>query len=163
MAAWSFWRAFIEKNVIDSLAVRLYHVYGPGQARGLIPAAMQAAYRNETFRMTPGEQLRDFVYIDDVVDGLAATLTSPEVHGKTYDMGSGVGHQVKAVVHRIFDLMNSRGQYVPGTLGYRPREEMELIAEPATAQIDLNWSAKVPFEEGLVTTVESYRQQIRSL
>ncbi len=163
MAAWLFWRAFIEKNVIDSLAVRLYHVYGPGQARGLIPAAMQAACRNETFRMTPGEQLRDFVYIDDIVDGLVATLTSPDVHGKTYDMGSGVGRQVKAVVQRIFDLMDSRGHYVPGALDYRPHEDMKLIAEPAVAKTDLNWFARVLFEDGLVTTIDAYRRQIRSL
>jgi UDP-glucose 4-epimerase len=163
MAAWLFWRAFVEKNAIDSLAVRLYHMYGPGQVRGLIPAAMQAALRNETFRMTPGEQLRDFVYIDDVVEGLVATLTSPDVHGKTYDIGSGIGRQVKAVVRHIFDLMDSRGQYVLSALEYRPNEEMELIAAPATAKTDLNWIAQVPFEEGIVTTIEAYRRQTRSL
>jgi nucleoside-diphosphate-sugar epimerase len=160
MAAWLFWRAFIEKNPIDSAVVRLYHVYGPQQLRGLIPSAMQAAWQNKIFDMTPGEQWRDFIYITDVIEALLTTLSAPSICSKTYDIGTGVGLQVKTVVQRIFEQLGSRGQYVLGALDYRPNEEMELVASPAAAQIDLKWRAQVQFKEGLTKTIEAYRQQI---
>jgi UDP-glucose 4-epimerase len=160
MAAWLFWRAFIEKNPIDSVAARLYHVYGPQQLRGLIPSAMQAARQHEIFNMTPGEQWRDFIYITDVIEALVTTLSAPNICGKTYDIGTGVGVQVKTVVRRIFEQLGSRGQYVLGALDYRPHEEMKLVALPAATQIDLKWWTQVPFEEGLMKTLEAYRRQI---
>jgi len=162
VAAWSFWRTFIEQHKLDAVAVRLYQVYGPQQVRGLIPAAVQAAQRHARFAMTPGEQWRDFVYVADVVDALSAALTMPNVCGQTYDIGTGVGLQVKTAVRRIFEIMESRGQYVLSALDYRPQEEMELIASPAAAQRDLNWQARVQFEEGIVKTIEAYRRQPES-
>ncbi len=159
MAAWLFWRTFVEKHAIDSAAVRLYHVYGPQQLRGLIAAAMQAAQRDEVFNMTRGEQWRDFIYITDVVEALLITLEAPHAQGKTYDIGTGIGLQVRTVVQRIFQQMNSKGQYVLGALDYRPHEEMELVASPLAAQIDLKWQAQVQFEEGLAKTIEAFRQQ----
>jgi UDP-glucose 4-epimerase len=159
LAAWLFWRAFTEKNAIDSVAVRLFHVYGPEQLRGLIPAAMQAARCNETFNMTPGEQWRDFIYITDASEALVTTLSAPDVRGKTYDIGTGAGLQVRTVVQRIFEQLGSHGRYVLGALDYRAHEEMDLVAAPAAAQIDLKWQAQVQFEEGLTRTLEAYRRQ----
>jgi nucleoside-diphosphate-sugar epimerase len=159
LSAWLFWRAFVEKQDINSLAVRLYHVYGPQQLRGLFPAAMQAAQRHEVFKMTPGEQRRDFVYIDDVVEALVATLTT-HLAQTTYDIGTGRGWQVKTVVARIFELMNSHGRYEVGAMAYRPHEEMELVAAPAAALNGLQWQAQVQLEEGLLKTISAYRQQL---
>jgi UDP-glucose 4-epimerase len=159
MAAWLFWRAFIEKNPIDSVAVRLYHVYGPQQLRGLIPAALQAAQRDEVFNMTRGEQWRDFIYITDVIEALLTTVSAPNVRGKTYDIGTGIGLQVRTAVQRIFEQPGSRGRYVLGALDYRPHEEMELVATPAAARLDLKWQAQVQFEEGLAKTIEDFYRQ----
>jgi len=162
VAAWSYWQTFIQQHQLEAVAVRLYYVYGPQQRRGLIPAAVQAAQRHERFEMTPGEQRRDFVYVTDVVDALIAALTTPGVCGQTYDIGTGVGLQVKTVVQHISEITHSRGQYVLGALDYRPNEEMELIATPAAAQRDLNWQAQVSFDEGIVKTIDAYRRQVGS-
>jgi nucleoside-diphosphate-sugar epimerase len=163
VAAWSFWRDFTHQHQLDAAAVRLYYVYGPQQIRGLIPAAVQAAQSHERFDMTAGEQWRDFVYVTDVIDGLLAALTAPNVCGQTYDIGTGVGLQVKTAVQRIFEIMESRGQYALGALAYRPHEEMELIASPEAAQRELNWRAQISFEAGLVKTIEAYRRQLGSV
>jgi len=163
VAAWSFWRTFIQQHELDAVAVRLYYVYGPHQIHGLIPTAVRAAQRHERFEMTPGEQWRDFVYVSDVIDALVAALTTPQGCGQTYDIGTGEGLQVKFAVQRIFEITQSRGEFVPGALDYRPQEEMELIAEPAAARRDLNWQARVQLEEGLVKTIEAYRRQVETV
>lgn len=162
VAAWSFWQTFIAEHKLDAVAVRLYYVYGPGQVHGLIPAAIRAAQSHASFEMTPGEQWRDFVYVADVVDALCAALTLHIVCGQTYDIGTGVGLQVKTAVQRIFEITESRGEYRLGALGYRPNEEMQLIAVLAAAQRDLKWQAQVQFEEGIARTIEAYRRQVGS-
>jgi nucleoside-diphosphate-sugar epimerase len=162
IAAWSFWQTFIQEHQLDAVAVRLYYVYGPGQIHGLIPAAIRAAQSQARFEMTPGEQRRDFVYVADVVDALLAALRLPNVCGQTYDIGTGAGLQVKTAVQRIFEIMDSRGQYVLGALNYRPNEEMELIAAPAAAQRDLKWQAQVNFDAGIRRTIDAYRRQVGS-
>lgn len=162
VAAWSFWHSFIQEHQLDAVAVRLYYVYGPGQIHGLIPAAVRAAQSHACFEMTPGEQWRDFVYVADVVAALLAALVLPNVCGHTYDIGTGVGLQVKTAVQRIFEITASRGDYRLGALGYRPHEEMELIAAPAAAQRDLQWQAQVNFDAGIRRTIEAYRRQVGS-
>jgi nucleoside-diphosphate-sugar epimerase len=102
------------------------------------------------------------VYVTDVIDALLAALTVANICGQTYDIGTGVGMQVKTAVQRIFKIMESRGRYVLGALDYRPNEEMKLIASPAAAQRDLKWRARVQFEEGIAKTIEAYRQQLGS-
>ena len=160
IAAWLFWRTFIEEHSLDAVAVRLYYVYGPQQIHGLIPEAVRAAQRHERFNLTPGEQWRDFVYVTDVIDALITALTAPNVCGQTYDIGTGVGLQVKTAVRRIFEITQSRGQYVLGALNYRPNEEMALIAAPAAAQHDLKWQARVQFDEGIVKTIDAFRRHL---
>jgi nucleoside-diphosphate-sugar epimerase len=162
VAAWSFWHTFIQEHELDAVALRLYYVYGPGQINGLIPAAIRAALNHACFEMTPGEQWRDFVYVSDVVAALLAALTVSDVHGQTYDIGTGAGLQVKTAVRRIFELAASRGEYRLGALAYRPNEEMELIAAPAPALRDLKWQAHINFDTGIRRTLEACRQQIGS-
>ncbi|HZY42509.1 MAG TPA: NAD-dependent epimerase/dehydratase family protein, partial [Anaerolineae bacterium] len=159
LAAWLFWRAYIEKNAIDSVAVRLFHVYGPQQLRGLIPAAMQAALRHETFNMTPGEQLRDFVYIDDVVTGLVACVSSADNAGKTYDLGTGTARSIRAAVQYIFAVTDSRGAVAAGMQPYRPSESMALMAETESIYRAYGWRARVPFETGIQITLQWYQRQ----
>ena len=163
VAAWSFWQNFIQQHELEAIALRLYYVYGPHQVHGLIPTAVRAAQRHERFEMTWGEQWRDFIYISDVIDALMTALTAPRVCGQTYDIGTGVGLQVKTAVQRIFEITGSHGEYVLGALDYRPHEEMELIAAPAAAQHDLNWQARVQFEEGIARTIETYRRQVEEV
>jgi UDP-glucose 4-epimerase len=162
IAAWSFWQTFIQEHQLDAVAVRLYYVYGPGQIHGLIPAAIRAAQSHARFEMTPGEQWRDFVYVADVVKALLAAVLLPNVCGQTYDIGTGAGLQVKTAVQRIFEITQSRGEYVLGALDYRPNEEMELISAPAAALHDLHWQAQVQFNEGIAKTIEAYRRQVGS-
>ena len=159
-AARSVWQTFVAQHAIDSVAVRLYHVFGPRQsARSLIGGAIRAALHDEVFPMTAGQQLRDFVYVEDVVEALLAAATVEGVAGKTYDIGTGVGHPVLAVAQTIFRLTGSRGQLQPGALPYRPGESVQMLADPEPAANDLGWRARISFEEGLLRTIAYQREQ----
>ncbi len=160
LGAWSFWRTFVQKHDVNSIALRLFHVYGPRQPeRGLIAAAILSALRGETLRLTPGEQIRDFIYVTDVVQALIVAAGTLACHAQTYDIGTGVGRSVKSVVTDIYEQVHGSGRYEIGALPYRPNEEMTLVAHPQLAARYLGWQAQVGFADGLSWTLQAYQNE----
>jgi UDP-glucose 4-epimerase len=161
LKSWSAWHAFVTTHSVQSAALRLFHVYGPAQpTTGLIASAILAALRGERFVMTPGEQERDFVFIDDVVEALLATLTSSFTGVATYDVGTGVGYSVRSVVCRIFEKVGGAGEVLAGALPYRHGEIMHLVAKPQPAARDLAWQARTDLETGLTLAIDWQRRQL---
>jgi nucleoside-diphosphate-sugar epimerase len=140
--------------------VRLFQVYGPGQPeRSLIPAAIRAALSGENFAMTPGDQERDFPYVQDVVEGMVATAEAAGIEGRSLDLGTGTGRAVRHVVARIWQLTDAKGQVQAGALSYRQGEAMHLVADAdRTAQLT-GWRATTPLDEGLRATLESLQSR----
>jgi nucleoside-diphosphate-sugar epimerase len=162
LEAWQMWRAFMTVHApMVATALRLFHVYGPEQPKtGLIAVAIDAALRSKPFEMTPGEQQRDFVFIDDVVEALLMTLTAPLTGVKTYEVGTGVSCSVRAVVQRIFGIVGGAGEAAVGARPYRSNEIMYLVADPQPIVQDLGWRACTNLEAGLTATIEWQRQQL---
>ncbi len=163
LKSWRTWHAYVTAHPMETAALRLFHVYGPAQpATGLIASAILAALRGERFEMTPGEQERDFVYIEDVVEALVAALTMSLSGVETYDVGTGSGCSVRSVVRRIFEKVGGEGEVLVGALPYRSREIMRLVANPRPAARDLAWQARTNLETGLTLTIDWQRQQLLS-
>lgn len=158
-AAWAFVRMYARTYGLPAVTVRLYHVYGPGQPPAtLIPSAICAALEGRDFPMTPGAQRRDFVYVDDVVEGYLRAATAPGIDGQSIDLGAGQSWRVLDVVTRLFDLVGSSGRPQPGALPYRTGEIMDQVADTRAARERLSWQASTPLEDGLRQTVEWYKR-----
>ncbi len=156
VAAWAFGRVYWRAHGLPIVTVRPFQVYGPGQAaRTLIPAAIRAALAGEDFSMTPGEQARDFVYVDDVVAGMLAAVEAPGVEGDSLDLGTGQTHAVRDVVERVWTMTGAQGQMLPGALPYRPGVAMRLVADADRAARLTGWRARVDLEDGLRRTIEN--------
>jgi nucleoside-diphosphate-sugar epimerase len=109
--------------------------------------------------MTPGEQELDFVYVEDVVQGMAAAAEAPGVEGKSFDLGTGVGCVLHSIVEQIWQLTAAEGAVKAGALPYRPGGPMHLIANAErTAQL-IGWRATTSLEEGLCATIQSLAQE----
>jgi UDP-glucose 4-epimerase len=154
-AAFAFARMFHRTLDWPIVTVRPFQVYGPGQPGvALIPAAIRAARAGEPFRMTAGEQERDFIYVDDIVRGyLRAASRGRE--GQSYDLGWGETHKLRDVVTSLYQLMGAAGGPDFGALPYRPGEVWRLQADPRAAARDLGWGPEIPLERGLALTVAS--------
>jgi dTDP-glucose 4,6-dehydratase len=156
IAAWAFGRMYWRAWGLPVVTVRPFQVYGPGQPhQSLIPATIRAALSGEDFPMTPGEQERDFVYVQDVVDGMLATVEAAGIEGTSLDLGTGIGHTVRNVVERIWQLMDAEGRVQSGALSYRSGEATRLVADAdRTAQLT-GWRATTSLEKGLHATIRS--------
>jgi nucleoside-diphosphate-sugar epimerase len=157
VAAWAFGRAFWHMHRLPVVTARLFQVYGPGQAeRALVPAAICAALAGSDFAMTPGEQVRDFVYVDDVVEGMLVAAMAPGVDGQSLDLGTGIGRVVREVVERIWTLAAGRGAPLIGALRYRDSEAMRLVADADRTGRLIDWRARTNLDEGLRQTIYEF-------
>jgi nucleoside-diphosphate-sugar epimerase len=161
VAAWAFARAYWHMLGLPVIIARLFQVYGPGQpAHTLIPAAVLAALRGRDFEMTPGEQKRDFVYVEDVIEGLLAAAAAPGIEGQSLDLGTGHAHEVRRAVELIWSLTDSSGRVFPGALEYRPGVVMHLVADASKTSEMIGWQARVDLESGLGRTIDYFAKTI---
>ena len=124
-------RAFaVEKNVyLDYF--RLFSVFGEGQhPSNFWPALKQAALSGEDFKMTLGEQIRDFISVEKVAEKLlVGALHSNGKPGKPYIANLASGHPVALAVfaRECWKQWNPKGRLLIGSLPYRQNEVMKYI------------------------------------
>jgi len=158
VAAWAFARAAYNAWGAPAVWMRLFQVYGPGQReQALIPAAIRAALNGDDFRMTAGEQQRDFIFVEDVVAGLLAAAVAPGIEGRALDVGSGQLHRIHSVIERIWALSHARGRILAGALPYRPGEVPAILADVDRTRRLTGWEARTRLEEGLQHTIMGMR------
>ena len=142
------------------VTVRPFLTYGPGQeSQMLIPSLIKSLLKGKSFKMTKGEQTREFNYIDDIVEGFILAGTTPEAIGEVINLGSGVECRIKDVVKIIASLMGSPVKLEIGALPYRPGETMHFYCSNEKAKKILGWGPDVPLEVGLKRTIDWYKNQ----
>jgi UDP-glucose 4-epimerase len=145
---------------LDYTVLRYPNVYGPRQnPKG--EAGVNAIFIDQMLEGTiptiygDGEQLRDYVYVGDIVAANVAALTRGS--GEIVNIGSGTGvsvNQIVTVLARLLDFRESP-KYAPARAG----EIYKIYLDPTHAKEILGWKAQVPFEEGLRRTIEWHRRR----
>ena len=100
-------------------------------------------------RFGTGEQRRDFIYIDDIVDQLLLMSTS-KVTGEAFNCGSGTNTSINELYTMICDLMGKKVEpkYHPPQF-----EPSQTLADISKAKEFLGWEPKIGLEEGLKRTI----------
>jgi len=139
------------------ITFRLFLTYGPGQDQSrFIPQIIRGCLDGTSFPASAGLQLRDFCYIDDVVEAVFVAIEKPKVRGEIVNIASGKAITVRSVIETIQRLI---GQGTPryGDVLYRSGENMELYADISKAKSLLEWKPKICLENGLKNTIDWIR------
>jgi nucleoside-diphosphate-sugar epimerase len=141
---------------VPVVKARLFMVYGPAQRdeRKLVPYVIRCLLAGEPPRLSPGQRPVDWIYVDDVVDGLIAMACAPKaIEGKRLDLGSGSLVTVRCVVERLVALI---GAAVTPDFGALPDRALEQVrkADTDSTREQTGWMPAVPLDEGLRRTVE---------
>ena len=95
-AAATLLQTYARMHGTRTVELRLFMPYGPWEHPGrLIPQAIRAALAGKDIPMSLGEQQRDLVYVEDVVDALMLAGTSPLAPGSVFNIASGSGTPIK--------------------------------------------------------------------
>jgi nucleoside-diphosphate-sugar epimerase len=162
-AASAYGRMFHQLWGTPVVLARLFMVYGPEQRdlTKVVPHVTVSLLRGEGPLLASGKRPVDWVYVDDVVDGLLRVGVVPGLEGMQVDLGSGKLVPVRTVVEQLYALL-APGQEPPfGGVPDRPMEQVRVARSDESDEL-LGWSAQVPLDEGLARTVDWYRGEARA-
>ena len=152
--------AYHRYHGLDTRIVRVFNTYGPrmrlrdGRA---VPAFMSQALRGEDVTVFgDGTQTRSFCYVSDLVDGVLRLMDS-DIHDPV-NIGNPHEVTIEEIARIIIRLLGSRSKVV-----YRPLpvdDPKQRKPDIARAQSLLGWEPKVGLEEGLLRTVDYFRQKV---
>lgn len=132
------------------VTLRLFTPYGPDdETDRLIAAVIAAAHAEQPVVLGSGSQVRDYVFIDDVVDAfIRAAHLRPDCPA-TFNIGSGSGRSVRSVVDFILERMNRRDLARFGDRADRPGDIPAMQANVGLAASQLAWAPRVAFADGI--------------
>jgi UDP-glucose 4-epimerase len=141
---------------IETVALRVFNAYGPGQHlppvhAPVIPYFLRQCCHSGTIVVHgDGSQTRDYVYVDDVVEAMVASSTAPGINQKIINVGSGTETSVRELVEHAIDVTGAQPEVV-----YNPRNEggvRRMRADLSLAQHLLGYQPAVSLKTGLEMT-----------
>ncbi len=136
-------RAEARRLGVDLSYLRFAAVFGPGDRPGkFIPAAIRAARAGEPFSMSPGQQVRDFISLDDAVDAIMAAEARRPAGVNTVNIGSGEGLQLGSLAAAIFRAAGRPLDMIrQGAREYASGEPHHIVLDSRLAGDLLDWRA----------------------
>ena len=138
--------------------LRLYIAYGPRQdINRFIPIVIKSCLMNKKFDCSDGNQYRDFIYVEDVVNAILKTLNSKNSNGEIINIGTGKPRKLKNIIKNIRKISKG-GKPQFGKIKLRKDEISKLYPNIAKAKKIIKWKPKISFSKGLKTTIKFYNE-----
>jgi dTDP-L-rhamnose 4-epimerase len=139
---------------MEAAALRLFNVYGPGQALSNPYTGVLAIFASRLLNgqrpmiFEDGEQRRDFVHVGDVARAFALALERPEAVGQVYNVGSGCDRSVRDVAR---DLAQAMGRDIEPEIAGKARtgDIRHCFADGSKAAAELDFRAETDWRAGL--------------
>lgn len=144
------------------VTLRLFNVYGPGEApHRLFPSTIQHLQSGRPAEFTGGEQVRDFLYVDDVTEALLAAADAEHLSpGEAYNVCSGEATSVREAGEMIADAMaQPRSLLQWGKLPYRIDEFMWVVGDNRKFCAATRWRPQVSVAEGIEKMIAALHHQ----
>lgn len=153
---------------MPAATIRCANIYGPGDLNfsRIIPGTFRALLRSERpIIRSDGTPLRDYMYIDDAVDGYVRVMNAlldGRVGGEAFNFGTGDPVSVLGIFEEMVRTAE-RPDLSPEVLGEASKELPDQFISAAKARSMLGWEARVPRDEGLRRTFRWYRDNMAKI
>ena len=147
---------------IPFVTLRLFHVYGPGEAdHRLTPYLMSSLTAGCVADLSSGDQVRDFLFVDDVADAFIAALSSGRmIADSAYNVCSGIPVSVRHVSQMFCDTLGcSHDMLRFGALPARPDEAPWVVGDGTLFEKATGWRPEHTLEQGLRKTMSLSRTE----
>lgn len=154
-------RVFTRVYGLETVALRYFNVFGPGQDPDSPYAAVMPLFTAGFLNGTPitvngdGEQSRDFTFIDNVVQANLCVANADDASGGAFNVACGQ----RTTLNQVLDHLRTMTE-VDTEICYgpdRPGDVRHSLADIGRAETILSYAPSVPLEAGLRSTVEYYR------
>jgi len=138
--------------------LRLFLVYGPNQNNDrFLPFIIQESIKNKEYLVSPGEQMRDFCYVDDVIKAIFIALKNENIFGEVINIASGDPVKINTILNKVLKVLK-KGKPIIGGINYRDNESMSLYASVQKAKNLLGWKPEISLDEGLAKTIYYFKK-----
>lgn len=138
---------------IEHSWLRLFSVFGPDDNHEwLIPYLIKEMLQNHEINVTKGEQIWDYLFIDDISAMLYKMVDAKGVG--IANLGSGQPIEIRQLIDEIKTLTSSDSVINYGAIQYRPDQVMYMAANITKLATHLNWQPKTKMEDGLLKTID---------
>lgn len=150
---------------IEGVCLRLFNVYGPGQALSNPYTGVLAIFASRFLNgqspliFEDGEQRRDFVHVSDVARAFADALVLPQAVGGTFNIGSGNHRSVKEVAEELAKAMGKNDLTAEVVGKARIGDIRHCFCDTTLAAEKLDFRATQDFQQGLAELAEWVAQQ----
>jgi len=131
---------------------RIEHIYGPNDNEDkFVPTIMKKLVNEENIDLTKGEQLRDFIFVNDVINAyrfLIKSITQIPFGISEVEVGTGVSTSINNFVTQAKNIINSKSTLNFGALEYRNGEIMNSVAN-ISFLISCGWKPEYTLSMGL--------------
>jgi UDP-glucose 4-epimerase len=150
-----------ELHGIETVALRYFNIFGPGQDlaseyAAVVPLFVSAAFAGvRPVIYGDGTQSRDFTYVDNAISANLLAASAPVVGGLTCNIGCGARFSLLDLLAAIGTAIGREVEptFEPARQGDVPFSEADI----GLAQTRLGYAVKVPFHEGVMRTIDAYR------
>jgi nucleoside-diphosphate-sugar epimerase len=142
------------EQTLPVAVLRAFNVYGPGEAaHRLLPSLALKLHRREHVQLSPGTQIRDFIFVDDVCDALCATATclrDGTMSTGAYNLSTGVGTTVGDFARTVAREMGADVSLLNfGALQFRPDDLPIVVGNSARLQAATGWHPSRSVQQGV--------------
>ena len=141
--------------------IRPYLIYGPGQdLNRIIPITISACLKRKNFPCSEGNQLRDFLYIDDFIKLIKKFLVNKkDLNGEIFNVGSGRPVIIKKAIKKIVKKVG-HGKPDFGKINLKKDEILKMYPNISKIRKYTGWKPYINFEKGLARTILFYEKKL---
>ena len=138
---------------------RIFYLYGPFEPPSrLVPSVIRSLLQGKPALCTSGEQVRDFLYVDDVASALVSLLQS-DVRGAV-NVGSGRPLSIKMLLQALGEKLNQTDLIRFGAIASPPVDPAFLVANVRRLNQEVGWRPRCDLSSGLDRSIAWWRGQL---
>jgi nucleoside-diphosphate-sugar epimerase len=150
-----------ENAAAPVVTLRIFSPYGPwDDPRRLIPYVIKSLLRGERPRLSTPQSVRDYIYIDDIIEAYLGVLKADLEPGEILNIGSGIEHSIGDVVDRIVEAVGNDIEPEWGAVDPRRHEPEHWCADITRAADELGWTPATPLSAGIGKTVGWFQENL---
>ena len=151
---------YVEKTDLSFAWGRTFFQFGKNEPPNrLFPAVIKAMINDEVAKTSHGNQIRDFMYVEEYGDAFVALLDS-DVEGAV-NVGSGEERSLKEMILEIAQLFGKDDNQVEfGAFPSSPTEPKRVVADISRLKNEVKWTPTKSFSEGLEETINWWKEKV---
>ena len=165
LAGEKYYRFYHDSQGLDTVSVRLTNPYGPRQQMkhskyGIVNWFIRLALEGKPLTVFgEGLQKRDYIFVEDVAEGILSVALANGTAGQVYNLGTGVGTPFIDMVHLVAqNIPGAEVQYLSWPQERYFVETGDFIADISKLREATDWTPRTSLPEGIEKTIAFYRQ-----